>query len=63
MGLILILIGSAIVISGFIIIWLAGPEYNYGNYTGFRFPTWLGILAMALGISGALLISYKKQEK
>ncbi len=61
-GIILFLIDLAIVISGIIIVMLAGPEYNYADYTGFRFPTWLEIVVIVLASSAGLLISYGSRK-
>ena len=61
-GIVLVSIGFAIIVSG-IIVSNSNPEYNYSSYTGFRFPDWLGFLAVMLGFAGSMLIFHRGKAK
>ena len=61
-GIVLCLIGWAILVSGAIIPSTI-PNYNYVNYTGFRFPTWLLFSASLMAIVGGLLIFYRGKAR
>jgi len=46
-----------------IVINSALPEYNYANYTGFRFPFWYNLITIWLIILGVWLMLQKSKTK
>jgi hypothetical protein len=61
-GIVLALIGWAILVSGAIIPSTI-PDYNYAYYTGFRFPTWLLFSASLMTMVGGMLIFYRGKAR
>jgi hypothetical protein len=63
-GIVLITIAFVIVSSMALVVLLSPmPEYNYANYTGFRPPSWLFIIAQLLGLTGIVLIGLNNRQK
>jgi hypothetical protein len=60
-GIVLFVIGIGLFAYAEIVINSALPEYNYANYTGFRFPYWYNLVSTLLTFFGVWLMLRKSK--
>ena len=64
-GIVLFVIGIVLLAYEGIVINSALPEYNYHNYTGFRFPFWYSLIGSQFTVWGffLMIVRIRKEPK